>query len=166
MRELTVRIRYSQFCLGNSKGSQGNLLLPRDADGSLIFMASWHKQNMKLASQIYGQHQKAVLKILWDPKIDVVLQDTPWHKRTYLTRKGKSRYVLHEAIFPGQCVGINCLVPPAISDDELIALMNLAGKYKGLSPFKPGEFGRFTVDQVWSRRETPEHVDDEISNSA
>ena len=164
MRELTVRIRYTQLCLGYNKGPNGNMLLPRDAEDSLIFMPSWHKQNMKLASQIYGQHQKSVRKILWDPKIDVVLREPRWHKRTYTTRKKKAWYVLHEAIFPGQLVGINCLVPAAIDDDELIALMNLAGKYKGLSPFKPGEFGRFTVDRVLSRREVLEQTNEQLTD--
>lgn len=155
MRELTVRIKFSTHCLGNvkaGKNGDGNLLLPKSPDGSVMFMASWHRQNMRIAAQLLGKHQDEVPKILWDTNVDGVVWQQRWHRRHYTAPNGKQRYILHEAFFPGQIVGINCAVPDAINDDDFWALMDLAGKYKGISPFKPGEYGFFVVDELRPRR--------------
>jgi hypothetical protein len=62
------------------------------------------------------------------------------------------RHVVHEAFLPGQIVGINCVAPPSIPEEDLWALFRLAGKYKGLSPFRPGEYGQFEVESIVARR--------------
>jgi len=168
MRELTVRIRYTQYSLGNVNAKGGNLDLPRDVEDDLIFMPSWHKQNMLIAVPIFGKHHKTIQQVHWDPKIDVVLRADPYYKRTYQTKKSSGKrkpYAIHEAIFPGQVVGINCLVPDKITDDDFITLMNLAGRYKGLSPYKPGEYGRFTVESLQNRRK-PGNADDNLLDEA
>ena len=159
MRELTVRIRFNQHCLGNVKGRRGNFFLPRDVEEAVVFMPTWHLSNMQLAASIYGRHQTEVRKIHWDPRIDVVLLKDRWYRRTFSRGEGKSpRIAFHEAILPHQVIGINCAVPDSITDDHLISLMTLAGKYKGLSPYKPGQFGRFTVEALRRRRCQPEKV--------
>lgn len=158
MREFAVRIRFKTVCLGNVRGKdpQGRLLLPRDREGNVMFLSSWHQANMKLAAQLLGRLQDEVGKILWDVVVDATVRKD-FHKRHYFSN-GRQRYVSHEALFPGQVVGINCAVPAAISESDLWQLMDRAGRYKGLSPFKPGEFGLFEVESIRPRRNVEPEV--------
>jgi len=39
-------------------------------------------------------------------------------------------------------------VPDTISDDDFWRLMEYAGRYFGISPCRPGEYGFFTVESV------------------
>jgi hypothetical protein len=64
------------------------------------------------------------------------------------------RYSLHEAFEEGQIVGLNCIVPTVITEEDFWQLMGKAGQYKGLSPWKPGEFGFFEVVSIRPRRVT------------
>lgn len=148
MRELTVRIRFTKHSLGNVKNAIGRFVLPRDPAGCVTFMPSWHFANMRFAAQLLGRHQDEVSKIRWDMKVDGVVRRDRWYRRFYNTDGGKTRYILHEAFFPGQTVGITCAVPASIRDDDVWRLMQLAGTYRGLSPWKPGEWGFFEVEGI------------------
>lgn len=157
MREMTIRVEFTSPSLGNvkpTKNAPPGLLLPRDPSGQVCFMATWHRSNMKLAAQVYGRHQDEVDKILWDAAVD----GRPGRElyRRWWGDKGKSRYTMHEAFWPGQTIGVHCVVPAVITDDDLWRLMELAGRFKGLSPFKPGDFGKFLVKSVWLRRRHPQ----------
>lgn len=152
MRELTVRIRFSCPCLGNVKArtQSGRFLFLRSPGGSVMFLPTWHRANLAFAARTVGRHQDEVGRLLWDPEVDGVVRSghDGWYRR-YCT---PARYVLHEAFLPGQVVGVNCAVPPTITDDDLARLMQVAGQYRGLSPWKPRQFGLFTVDSVRPRR--------------
>lgn len=156
MRELTVRIRFTAPCLGNvkSKGRDGKYFLPKNPAKQVTFMGTWHEANLKFAVQLLGRHQDEVGKILWDIVVDgrVPAGSAGRHRRYYTGGNGKRRFCQHECFPQGHVVGINCVVPTTITDDDMIALMNLAGKYKGLSPWKPGEFGHFEVESIHPRR--------------
>jgi len=154
MRELTVRIRFREHCIGNAKEANGGyrLLLPRNPFGRIVFPASWHRSNLRFAAQLLGRHQDEAQKILWDVEVDGYVRKGGWFKRQYQTNDGRPRHALHEAFLPGQVVGINCVVPATIPDDDFISLMNIAGRYKGLSPHGPGQFGFFEVESVRPRR--------------
>lgn len=153
MRELAVRIRFTRHSLGNVKQKTGGrFVLPRSPSGSVIFMATWHQANMRYAAQVLNKHQDEVLKIHWDIAVDAVVESDCWYRRYYTVTGGKQRYVLHESFFPGQVVGFNCVVPPAITDDDLWRLMTTAGQYRGLSPFRPGEYGQYEVVTIRPRR--------------
>jgi hypothetical protein len=156
MRELTVRIRFTKHSLGNVKDKDGGRfsLLRGSEDRSVLFLATWHQANMRFASQLLGRHQDEVAKISWDIQLDGVVRRDCWFRRYYNTAQGKQRYCLHEAFFPGQTVGINCVVPATITDDDLWRLMQIAGRYKGLSPWRPGEYGFFEVVSIRPRRTT------------
>lgn len=156
MRELTVRIRFTRHSLGNVKSAnEGRFLFTRSREGFVLFMPTWHQANLRLAAQVLGRHQDEVEKICWDVRVDGVVHRDSWYKRFFKTGSGKSRYALHEAFWPGQVVGLHCVVPAPIGDDDLRRLMQLAGQYRGLSPWKPGEFGLFEVDQILPRRVPP-----------
>lgn len=151
MRELTVRIRFTKHSLGNVKRADTRFAFARNPSGFVTFLASWHHANMKLASQLLGRHQDEVGKILWDIAVDGVVRRDSWFHRYYAIGN-RQRYVVHESFVPGQVVGINCVVPNPITDDDLWQLMSLAGRYKGLSPARPGEYGQFEVVSIRPRR--------------
>lgn len=162
MRELTVRICFRSPCLGSVKDrrSAGRFLLPRDPRGNVTFLASWHRANMRFAATLLGRHQDEVSKIVWDTAVDGpsscgVYQR--YHKRKETEEDGRARrlrYAIHEAFLPGCVVGINCVVPTPITDDDFWELMRMAGRYKGISPFGGGngEYGFFEVVSIRNRR--------------
>ncbi len=156
MRELTVRIRFTRHSLGNVKSPvEGRFVFTRSPDGFVLFMPTWHRENLKLAATVLGRHQDEVEKICWDIRVDGVVRRDSWYKRYFGGAGPKKRYALHEAFWPDQVVGLHCVVPAPIGDDDLRRLMSLAGQYRGLSPWRPGEFGLFEVDQILPRRLTP-----------
>jgi len=162
MRELTVKIRFLQHCLGNQKlrDGSGRFRFSRSPSGQIVFLSSWHRANMRLAAQLLGRHQDEVDKIQWDIHIEGSLRKDKWHAVYY--RSGNSRrlrYSLHEAFFPEQTILINCVVPMAISEQDFWQLMQKAGQYKGLSPWKPGEFGKFEVVKIRPRYAPAEEDD-------
>lgn len=162
MRELTVRIRFTKHSLGNAKDRDtGRLLLPRSPQGFVLFLPTWHNANLRMAAQVLGRHQDEVEKVRWDLRVDGDVNRYPWFRRYYPTNGGKKRYALHEAFFPGQVIGLHCIVPSPVSDDDLRRLMQIAGQYRGLSPWRPGEFGLFEVDQILPRRMPPQNCEAE-----
>ncbi len=154
MRELTVRIRFTAHSLGNQKlrDNTGRFVFQRNpTTNHVMFLPTWHNSNMRLASQLLGRHQDEVGRIHWDPLVDGRLRQDKWYQEHY-RKNGKTRYILHEAFFPGQEIGINLCLPLAISEDDFIRLMAKAGQYKGLSPWKPGEFGFYEVVELRDRQ--------------
>lgn len=156
MREVTVRIKYTSPCLGNvpdRSARTGRLVFHRNHDGQLVFLPTWHLHNMTFAAQLLGKAYSDVSKIQWDQAADCVLrQPDPWYRRYYTNSNGRRRFAVHEAVFPGQVVGFNCVLPATIDDDTFIRLMEIAGRYKGLSPFRGAEFGRYVPEEMCNRR--------------
>lgn len=154
MRELTIRLRFTKHSLGNVKARDGSgkFLFPRNPRGFITFLSSWHRVNLHFASQILGRHQDEVNKISWDIQVDGHIRHNGFYRRYYVNDQGKKHFCLHEAFIPGQIVGINCVVPSIISDDDFWRLMQLAGQYRGISPWKPGEYGFFEVESIRPRR--------------
>ena len=164
MRELTVRIEFTSPCLGNVKLKDGTPLsgrfvMLRSPDKHVMFLPTWWQANMVLAAKVLGRHHAAVKKIHWDAFVDGIPRrrrcndgdyEPVWFSRYY--GSGRRRYSLHEAFYQGQTVGINCIVPPPIDDDTFLRLMNTIGRYKGISPFKPGEYGMFKVVTIQPRK--------------
>lgn len=155
MRELTVRIRFTKPCLGNVKRHGSNLYLPRSPSGAVTMMGTWHRNNMHFAAQLMGKHEGLTNRIFWDINIDGLPRqgEDRWFRRYYTVANGtKSRYSLHEAFQSGHVIGINCAVPGSISDDDFWQLMTTAGRFRGLSPFLPMEYGLYEVVSLRRRR--------------
>jgi hypothetical protein len=139
----------------------GKFVFQRSPDGNIIFLASWHHSNMRMAAQLLSRFQGEVSNVHWDINVDGKLKDNRWHKNYYRTSPGgKLRYSLHESFQENQIIGLNCLVPNAISDEEFWRLMSKAGQYKGLSPWKPGENGFYDVVSIRPRRAAP--IEEEV----
>jgi hypothetical protein len=59
-----------------------------------------------------------------------------------------------------QTVVINCVVPSEIDDQDFWALMQIAGKYKGLSPWQPGKYGHYEIVNIHPRRQSQNNTMD------
>lgn len=157
MRELTVRIKFTKACLGNVKkellDNAGRkwpcFFMPRTPDGNVRFEANWWKASLRFASDVLCRHQKDVSKVHFDVSVDGRTDsDTDYFYKRYFSAR---RFVKHEAFREGEIVGINCLVPDAISDDDFWKLMDLVGRFKGISPYGPREYGFFVVEGLIRR---------------
>ena len=108
---------------------------------------------LKSFSQMMGKHHNAVKKIFWDIEIDGELVDKCFTRCYYKkTPKGRERWSTHESLIRGQSIGINCVVPYEIDDEDFWTLLQIAGKYKGLSPWQPGTYGHYEVVSIRPRR--------------
>jgi len=156
MRELSVKIKFTNPSLGNEKNQRtGRFNFQRSPgrDGKILFLASWHQSNMRFAADMLGRHHTDIGKICWDIEVDGEVREKCL-TRCYYRKKpgGKERWSTHESLVKGQTIVINCVVPASIDDDDFWSLMQLAGKYKGLSPWQPGKYGHFEVVGIRPRR--------------
>ena len=166
MRELSVKIIFLSPSVGNEKNPRtGRFSFMRSPGpgGKILFLATWHAANMKLAAEMLGRHQQLVKQICWDIEVDAELRDKCLERCYYKkTSKGRDRWSTHESLVKGQTACINCVVPHGIDDTDFWSLMQLAGKYKGLSPWQPGKYSHFEVVSIRARRQNqllaePEH---------
>jgi hypothetical protein len=148
MRELTVRMRFVKPCLGNIKGGGGRFLLPRDPAGAISFPPAWHAANVRFAYAALAVSDPALTalkadlgRVRWEPAIASAPSRVVWHKRH---SQGAS-YALHEAIPAGEAVSFSCHVPDAVPDKAVQDLLVYAGRYRGLSPWRPGDFGHYEL---------------------
>jgi len=157
MRELTVRIKFTKACLGNVKRHLQKdektwpcYYLPRNPDGEIRFEATWWKSSLRFASEILGRHHKTVNKI----QFDVIVDGRPDTNSANFYRRymDNRRYVKHEAFKEGDLIGVNCVVPSNISDDDFWKLMTYVGQYRGISPFGHKEYGQFVVESITPTR--------------
>lgn len=153
MRELSTVIEFVAPCLGDRKMPDGKFVFLRDTSDKIMFMPSWHYANMRMAAKLLNRHQDEVRKIRWHITIDGEPQTNRWH-RTFRKQGTKTQFVLYEAFQPGERVTIYAAVPASIPNTDFELLMQKAGEYCGLSPWKPGEYGFFKVISVLPRYAT------------
>ena len=170
MRELSVRIRFTNASLGNEKDPKtGRFKFQRSPgpSGKILFLATWHQANMKLAAEMMGRHYETVKKIFWDIEIDGELKEKCLARCYYKkTPKGRDRWSTHESLTRGQSISINCVVPHEIDDEDFWTLLQIAGTYKGLSPWQPGTYGQYEVVSIRPRRVIlPPHIDADKENT-
>lgn len=159
MREVTVRVRFTSPSLGNQKREDGQFVFQRGPDGRVLFLATWHRGYLQRAAELAGRYQNLVHAIQWDIHLDGRLRRDPWFREFYV-RSNRRRFRLHEAFFPGQIVGVNCVLPRELPLDGFASLMTLAGRYWGASPWQPGKWGFFEVLGVEQRRRMPDFDED------
>jgi hypothetical protein len=152
VRELTVQVRFKKHSLGNHRDPEGGKMrLLRSPAGRVLFMATWHRANMRFAAQVLNRHQDRVDRIHWDPESDsgdrVCL-----FRRYYTTKGGKRRFAVHEAFPPGHVIGLNVVVPAEIGDEDFWQLLVVAGQYRGISQYGPTQWGFFEVESIRHRR--------------
>lgn len=153
MRELAVKLRFTAHCLGNVKRQrrQGGkirhyFVLPRNADRTqIVFMPTWWQSTLKRSAQILCRHQRDVLRIRFAPEVRGTPRPIP--EKLYNRYHARGQFSRHEAFYPGDEVVVTCVVPPEIGDDDFLKLMRYAGKYFGISPSQPNDYGFYEV--VW-----------------
>ena len=153
MQEVKVLLRFTVPCLGADKRVRNGLgtvfCFPRTPDGQVLFHQTWWRAIVTHAARIKNFPTTTIKKIEWSPVID----GSPRLWQRYIQDPSRSanarpKYAQHEAFLPGRVIGVECVLPVDLSVDMFAALMGAAGKFRGISPYKPGEYGRFTVVSV------------------
>lgn len=149
MIEVQAKLRFNNYCLGNRRVRRIDKML-RDPDGRVMFMPVWWQALMRYAAKVLNRHHATVSKIDWDPVID---GDTRIHRRYYKPE----RFQKHEAFFPGDIIGVNVVLPDDLPIDDFSQLLDIAGRYRGISPYgTERKYGTFEILDVRRRvRVTP-----------
>lgn len=153
MRELMVRLSFTAHCLGNVRKhyrERGKVrhyyVLPRNRDEKVIFMPTWWATTVRRAAEILCKHHKEVEQIRFAMEVEGNPRPVP--EQLYRRYFDNDKFSKHEAFYPGDVIGVTCVVPDAINDDDFHRLMTYAGKYCGMSPGQPNKFGFYVVESI------------------
>lgn len=151
MIEVTAILQFNNYSLGNCRYKTVHRML-RDPDGNVMFLPTWWQPLMVYAAKVRNRYQGEVKEIAWNPVVDGT---TRHYKRFY----APGRYTRHEAFFPGSKISVHAVLPDKLTVVNFNELLEIVGKYKGISPYKPGDgFGTFKVVSIRLRihREEPQ----------
>lgn len=111
-----------------------------------MLLASWWTALMRYAAEVFGGHHEAAKEIDWDP---IVEGETSEYKRFYAPGK----FTIHEAFLPGDAIVVHAVVPEVLPVRDFEALLRIAGRYKGISPYrKEKQYGTFEVIECQTPR--------------
>jgi hypothetical protein len=153
VQEVKVLLRFTVPCLGANKQPTERMgvvfCFSRTPDGQVMFPQTWWRAIVTHAARIKNIPTNIVNKIEWSPAVD----GSPRLWQRYIQdpnrlENARPRYAQHEAFLPGRVIGVECVLPVDLAVDTFASLMGVAGKFRGISPYKPGEYGRFTVVSV------------------
>lgn len=148
--EVSVRIRFTTPCLAGVRQEPRNVML-RNAEKKVIFLQSWWRAVLRYGAQAMSKYGSEVDKVQADPEVEGQLGI---YRRFY----NAASYTEHEAYLAGDELLVHFCLPPGLTTEAFFELMNLAGRYVGISPYKPGEdFGRFVVLEVKKRENSHTH---------
>ena len=150
MRELSVRIRFTTPCLGKEKQhyrdggkTRYKFVFTRSPRGHVVFLPTWWKAILVRAAELWSRHQDVVKAIRFGCEVDGSPAKELFHRYYDATR-----FAPHEVFPAGSVIGFTCVVPHEISDEDFERILGMAGKYFGISPARPNEFGFFEVVSV------------------
>ena len=154
MQEVTIRLRFTRECLGYARKPLRRrrdvmYCMPRDGQGRVQFLPSWWREIMRFAAKVVGRHLRDVDEIAWAGPVDGMLHT--WRRVVVPAKEGRrARYALHEAFRPGTVIRVNAVLPRALGIDEFVRLLEVAGTYRGVSPFRADgdTYGTFEVVSV------------------
>jgi hypothetical protein len=153
VQEVKVLLRFTVPCLGADKRARNGLgtvfCFPRTAEGQVLFPQTWWRAIVTYAARVNNIPTTIIKKIAWSPAVD----GSPRLWQRYIQdpdrpEDARPRYAQHEAFLPGRVIGVECILPVDLPVATFAALLETAGKFRGISPYKPGEYGRFTVVSV------------------
>ena len=148
--EAEIRLTFDEPCLGNERfpDPEPNRMA-RNVENNVIFRQVWWRTLLTNAAEAYSKHQGRVKVILWTPEVDGTVK---LYKRYYYTgtiNQRVRRFKHHEAFLRGDTIGVKALVPDDIPIEDLKEILEIAGKYFGISPFGWNRgYGKFTVKEV------------------
>ena len=139
--EVTAAIRFITPSLGDVRGEVRDRF-HYDKDGKVIFLQSWFRSMLRFGAQALGRAQKEVDDIQVDPLITGVVKV---YKRYYKADAFKE----HEAFLAGDEIRINFYLPNSIPIDLFRQILEIAGRYVGVSAYGFRQnFGRFVVVSI------------------
>lgn len=153
MQEVTIRIRFTQPCLGQlrrqTRRNNTVYTMPRDHEGRVTFMPSWWRAGMLYAAKVRCMAHHEVRSIAWSAAIDG--RTYHWRRDVPGAQRGDRRpYALHEVFRVGDTVGVTAVLPNGLTIDTFEELLQVMGTYRGISPFRSDDddFGKFDVVSV------------------
>lgn len=153
MQEVVIQIRFTKECLGFAKkpvknGSGVIYCMPRDGKGRVIFLPSWWRNNLVYAAKVTGMHYAKVPAIDWAGAVEGNLSE--WKRFVTPPGQQKRRYALHEAFRANTVVEVSAVLPDGLPIEDFSELLDVAGTYKGISPFqgKDDVYGTFETVSV------------------
>lgn len=156
MLEYIVTLEFTSPCLGNTrkewlKGGSKRVYfgMPRTSQGHINFQPNWWRSNFRKAASVLAKDIPSLDLVLVDPVIRGTPQETN-PARFYRRYYSSSIYSLHEAFMPGESIGLRVVAPPELSYDMLLQVLDTSGRFYGISPARPGEFGFFVVVSMFS----------------
>lgn len=156
MEEVAARLCFTQPSLGAARrhGNQGVIFCMDRAPGKqVMFLPTAWGSLMRYAAKVANRDHNLVKKIDWDPLI--VGPSIGQYKRTVVpTDPGRKKYfVMHEAFLPGHEVDVHAVLPDGLEIEDFKRLLQIAGTYKGISPFHndTDRYGTFEVLSVAPR---------------
>jgi hypothetical protein len=167
MQEVTARIRFTQPCLGSARKQYGKsgviYAMVRNPAGAVMFMPTWWGSITRYAAQVLSAHHKEVANISWDPGVDGTTRQWKRYLPQKVVSPGARRpFALHEAFLVSDVIGVNCVLPSKLAIAEFWRLLDVAGRYRGISPHNPREYGNFEVVEIRTRRRKVEPAEAEI----
>lgn len=161
MRELTLKLRFTQPCLGRVKlrrtiiidgvaKKRSFFIFERNPiDNRVMFMAPWWKAIIQRAAEVQCRLQKEVQAVRFLLEVDGTPRSVPDGAFKHFYKP--HMFSLHEQFAPGDVIGVTCVVPSSISDDDFWSLMDTAGQYYGISAFGPRKYGFFRIEGLHQR---------------
>lgn len=141
MQEVHVKLQFNQPCLGHVRAKNLNRMI-RDAEGRVMLLPTWWASIANYAAQLLNVPSELIKKVDWCPVVDGV---TSVYRRFY--EPGK--FTLHEAFLPGDIIGLSCVIPDGMTPATLSEVLDVAGKYRGMCPYKPEKKqGTFAVVEI------------------
>jgi hypothetical protein len=116
----------------------------------MFLPVSW-QSSMRFATKLLCRHQDEVRQIYFDPIVDGNVRAIPAGLYKRYWQPGPGGCADHEAFWPGDKISVNAAVPSSITVDDFWRMMDFAGRFRGISPYKQGEWGFFEVVSVQPR---------------
>jgi hypothetical protein len=151
MEEVRIQLRFNRPCLGAAKRQENQrtiFRMDREPTGRVMFMPSAWQGVMRYAAKVANRHQALVKDIDWNPVIEG-LPGREW-RRTIMDGRRRTHYALHEAFMPGDVITVTAVLPDGMDRESFRKLMDIAGMYRGFSPFnnQTEKFGTFEVVSI------------------
>tara|TARA_A100001015_G_C14739536_1_gene613082 strand:- start:80 stop:565 length:486 start_codon:yes stop_codon:yes gene_type:complete len=159
MLEVQARIQFTTHCLGNVRNKKIDCFLKDPSEGRVMFLPTWWRALMSYSAKVLNKHHKLAKEVDWDPIVDGTPSE---YKRFYKPEV----FQLHEAFFPGDIIGVNAVLPTKLTVTDFWQLLDVAGRYKGISPYRPEpKYGTFNVQDVRKRVRTQESEESNIETT-
>lgn len=152
MQEVTIRLQFTQPCLGAVRKQIRNgviyAFIRSPPDNKVMFLPTWWRERMRYAAQVLQRCHTLVDKIDWGAFVDGPVSQ--WQRTLQSRGRGRKRYALHEAFRPGTVIGLTAVLPESLTIFDFIELLNMVGQYRGISHFTSADnvFGTFQVSSV------------------